>query len=166
MAIAHQDALTQKNGLTMTTNPSAFQASESNPFSVLGEALEAAAESVGDARTDATASAKVAAAKVQSGVSKGAYYTAYGVFSGPAAGGASSIGHSMMVSAGLPLVSSPPIRTLVKVNAAAVDRLHALVGADHDLNHGLGTALDPLAADGLYDGAAPAAATAAQIAVG
>jgi hypothetical protein len=72
----------------MTTNPNEPHApSASNPLSVLGEALEAAAESVNDARADATASAKVAAAKVQSGVSQGAYYAAYGasygfVFSG------------------------------------------------------------------------------------
>jgi hypothetical protein len=54
-------------------------ASESNPFSVLGEALDAASESIGDARADATASAKLAAHKVQSGVGVGAYYAAYGV---------------------------------------------------------------------------------------
>jgi hypothetical protein len=52
---------------------------KSNPLSVLGEALDAAAESIGDARADATESAKAAARKVQSGVSTGAYYTAYGV---------------------------------------------------------------------------------------
>jgi hypothetical protein len=63
----------------MSTNTSVSQTAESNPFSVLGEALEAAAESVGDARSDASASAKVAAAKVQSGVTTGAYYAAYGV---------------------------------------------------------------------------------------
>ena len=63
----------------MTTNTTASADSESNPFSVLGDALEAAAQSMGDARVDATASAKVAAAKVQSGVTAGAYYTGYGV---------------------------------------------------------------------------------------
>ena len=63
----------------MTINTNSSPEAESNPFTVLGEALEAAADSIGDARTDATASAKVAAAKVQSGVSAGAYYTAYGV---------------------------------------------------------------------------------------
>jgi hypothetical protein len=52
---------------------------KSNPLSVLGEALDAAAESIGDARADATESAKIAARKVQSGVGTGAYYTAYGV---------------------------------------------------------------------------------------
>jgi hypothetical protein len=62
----------------MTTTPN-DQSSTSNPISVLGEALEAAAGSVHDARADATASAKIAAAKVQSGIGKGAYYTAYGV---------------------------------------------------------------------------------------
>jgi hypothetical protein len=70
----------------MTTTPN-DQASPSNPISVLGEALEAAAGSVHDARTDATASAKVAAAKVQSGISKGAYYSAYGVSYGAVFGG-------------------------------------------------------------------------------
>ncbi len=53
--------------------------STSNPLSVLGEALDAAAESIGDARADATVSARRAARKVQSGVSTGAYYTGYGV---------------------------------------------------------------------------------------
>ena len=71
----------------MTTNASATHSSSSNALSALGDALDAAAESVGHARADATASAKLAAAKVQSGVSVGAYYTAYGlsygvVFSG------------------------------------------------------------------------------------
>lgn len=62
----------------MTKNTTA-EGPEANPFSVLGDALDAAAEAVGDARVDATASAKVAAAKVQSGISTGAYYTGYGV---------------------------------------------------------------------------------------
>ena len=71
----------------MTVNTNVSDSSENNPFSALGDALDAAAQSVGDARADATASAKVAAAKVQSGVSTGAYYAAYGlsyglVFSG------------------------------------------------------------------------------------
>jgi hypothetical protein len=60
-----------------TTNASG--ASDSSPLSVLGEALEAASESIGDARADATASAKAAALKVQSSVGVGAYYAAYGV---------------------------------------------------------------------------------------
>jgi hypothetical protein len=71
----------------MTLNTSVSQTSESNPLSELGEALEAAAESIGDARSEATADAKAAAAKVQTGVTTGAYYAAYGlsyslVFSG------------------------------------------------------------------------------------
>jgi hypothetical protein len=40
-----------------------------NPFSVLGEALESAAETFGDATTNARASAKVAARSVKTGVS-------------------------------------------------------------------------------------------------
>jgi len=60
----------------MTTTTTATDA---NPLSVLGEALDAASESIGDARADATASAKAAALKVQTGVSTGAYYAAYGV---------------------------------------------------------------------------------------
>ena len=67
-----------KNDVAMTTNSTEFHPSEANPFTVLGDALEAAADSVGDARADATASAKAAATKVRSGVSAGAYYTAYG----------------------------------------------------------------------------------------
>jgi hypothetical protein len=63
----------------MTTHSNESDTSASNPISVLGEALEAAASSVHDARADASASAKVAAVKVQSGLSKGAYYAAYGV---------------------------------------------------------------------------------------
>jgi len=61
--------------MSTTIKPS----TESNPLSVLGEALDAASQSIGDARTDATASAKAAALKVQSTVGTGAYYTAYGV---------------------------------------------------------------------------------------
>jgi hypothetical protein len=60
----------------MTTNK---EGHESNPLSVLGEALDAASASISDARADATASAKSAALKVQSGVGTGAYYTAYGI---------------------------------------------------------------------------------------
>lgn len=60
----------------MTTNT---EASQSNAFSALGEALESAAESVDHARADATASAKLAARRVQFGVNAGAYYAAYGV---------------------------------------------------------------------------------------
>jgi hypothetical protein len=63
----------------MTTKIKRSGAAESSPFSALGDALDAAAQSVGDARADATASAKAAALKVQSGVGVGAYYTAYGV---------------------------------------------------------------------------------------
>jgi hypothetical protein len=63
----------------MTTNSGASETSGSNALSALGEALEAAAESVDHARADATASAKLAAHRVQFGVSTGAYYTAYGV---------------------------------------------------------------------------------------
>lgn len=63
----------------MTTTVKPASASESNPFSVLGEALDAASQSIGDARADATASAKAAALKVQSTVGTGAYYAAYGV---------------------------------------------------------------------------------------
>jgi len=47
----------------MTQHTNETHNSESNPFTVLGDALQAAAESAGDARTDATASAKAAAAK-------------------------------------------------------------------------------------------------------
>ena len=61
----------------MTTNTT--EASQSNAFSALGEALESAAESVDHARADATASAKLAARRVQFGVNAGAYYAAYGV---------------------------------------------------------------------------------------
>jgi len=61
--------------MSTTIKPS----SDANPLSVLGEALDAASQSIGDARTDATASAKAAALKVQSTVGTGAYYAAYGV---------------------------------------------------------------------------------------
>jgi hypothetical protein len=64
--------------MIMTVNASS-ESAESNPLSALGEALEAAAESVGNARAEATENAKLAAAKVQSGVSSGAYYAAYGI---------------------------------------------------------------------------------------
>ncbi len=63
----------------MSTKTKPSVATESNPFSVLGEALDAASQSIGDARADATASAKATALKVKSSVGTGAYYTAYGV---------------------------------------------------------------------------------------
>jgi len=50
-----------------------------NPFSVLGEALESAAETFGDATINARASAKVAAGTVKATLSTGAYKSAYGV---------------------------------------------------------------------------------------
>lgn len=52
---------------------------ETSALSILGDALEAAAESIGDASANASESAKIAAAKVKSGVSAGAYHGAYGV---------------------------------------------------------------------------------------
>lgn len=60
---------------------------EAHAFSILGDALEAAAESIGDATSDASESARIAARKVKSGISSGAYHAAYGlsfglVFSG------------------------------------------------------------------------------------
>jgi hypothetical protein len=61
------------------TTTKATESHESNPLSVLGEALDAASASINEARADATASAKSAALKVQSGVGTGAYYAAYGV---------------------------------------------------------------------------------------
>ena len=60
---------------------------ETNAFSILGDALEAAAESIGDATSDASASAKHAARKVKSGVSAGAYTAAYGLSFGIVFGG-------------------------------------------------------------------------------
>jgi hypothetical protein len=63
----------------MTKKIKSSVAHESNPLSVLGEALDAASESIDDARTDATAAAKATALKVKSSVGTGAYYTAYGV---------------------------------------------------------------------------------------
>jgi len=67
----------------MTTPTSRSESSDANPLAALGEALEAAAESIGgaqsDARAHATESAKAAAIKVQSGVGTGAYYAAYGI---------------------------------------------------------------------------------------
>jgi hypothetical protein len=63
----------------MTLHTNVSETSESNPLSELGEALEAAAESIGNARAEASADAKAAAAKVQTGVTTGAYYTAYGI---------------------------------------------------------------------------------------
>jgi hypothetical protein len=63
----------------MTKKAKSAGAAESNPLSVLGEALDAASESIDDARADATASAKATALRVKSSVGTGAYYTAYGV---------------------------------------------------------------------------------------
>ena len=62
----------------MTTNVYS-DASQSNAFSALGEALESAADSIGHARADATEHAKLAARRVHVGVNQGAYYTAYGI---------------------------------------------------------------------------------------
>jgi hypothetical protein len=58
-----------------------------SPLSVLGEALESAAETFGDATTNARASAKVAAKKVRETLSAGAYKSAYGVSYGVVFGG-------------------------------------------------------------------------------
>lgn len=69
----------RKGKAKMSTTIKRSSASESNPLSVLGEALDAASQSISDARADATASAKAAALKVQTGVGVGAYYAAYGV---------------------------------------------------------------------------------------
>jgi len=55
------------------------QVSDSEPSTVLTQALETVAGSVGEAGTDATASSHTAAATFQSGLGKGAYYTTYGV---------------------------------------------------------------------------------------
>jgi len=55
------------------------EATEHNPFSALGDALESAADAIGDATSDARASAKIAAKKVQSTVGAGVYKTAYGL---------------------------------------------------------------------------------------
>lgn len=63
----------------MATNNTGTEASQSNAFSALGDALESAADSVSQARADATESAKLAARRVQFGVSTGAYYSAYGI---------------------------------------------------------------------------------------
>lgn len=63
------------------------ESDEANAFSILGDALEAAAESIGDATSDASASAKHAARKVKSGVSAGAYTAAYGFSFGIVFGG-------------------------------------------------------------------------------
>jgi hypothetical protein len=49
-----------------------------HPLSVLGEALESAAETFGDATTNARASATLAARKVKSTLSTGVYRSAYG----------------------------------------------------------------------------------------
>jgi hypothetical protein len=52
---------------------------DTNPLSVLGEALESAAETFGKATTNASASAKVAAKKVRKTFGTGVYKTAYGI---------------------------------------------------------------------------------------
>jgi hypothetical protein len=65
----------------------AKEATGTGPLSVLGEALESAAETFGDATTNARASAKVAAKKVRSTLSTGAYKSAYGVSYGVVFGG-------------------------------------------------------------------------------
>lgn len=66
---------------------SAADPQEVSAFSILGDALEAAAESIGDATSDASASAKDAARKVKSGISSGAYHAAYGLSFGLVFGG-------------------------------------------------------------------------------
>ncbi len=50
-----------------------------NPLSILGEALESAAESFGAASVNARASAKGAAKKVKNGFGAGVYHAAYGI---------------------------------------------------------------------------------------
>jgi hypothetical protein len=52
---------------------------ENSVLASLGDALEAAAESIGDARSSASEQAEIAARKVKSGVSAGAYHAAYGL---------------------------------------------------------------------------------------
>jgi hypothetical protein len=56
-----------------------WAALDTNPLSVLGEALESAAETFGQATTNARASAKVAAKKVRKTFGTGVYKTAYGI---------------------------------------------------------------------------------------
>jgi hypothetical protein len=55
------------------------EAVDTNPLSVLGEALESAVETFGEATTNARASAKVAARKVEQSFSTGVYKAAYGI---------------------------------------------------------------------------------------
>jgi hypothetical protein len=55
------------------------EALDTSPLSVLGEALESAAETFGQATTNARASAKVAAKKVRKTFGAGVYKTAYGI---------------------------------------------------------------------------------------
>lgn len=52
---------------------------DSDPFAILGEALESAAETLGDATSNARASAKIAARKTRETIGAGVYKTAYGV---------------------------------------------------------------------------------------
>jgi hypothetical protein len=60
-------------------SPRVKEAAGTNPLSVLGEALESAAETFGDATVNARATAKVAARHVKAGLSIGAYKSAYGI---------------------------------------------------------------------------------------
>jgi hypothetical protein len=104
-------------------------ASESNPFSVLGEALDAASDSIGDARADATASAKLAAQKVQSGVGAGAYYAAYGVSYGVVFSGVflkELLPANNAIRRGFEDGAEAAIRSAVNLRAAGADELDAL----------------------------------------
>jgi hypothetical protein len=78
-------ALQEKGDDMSDTNASDHN--QSSALSALGDALDAAAESIGHARADATESAKLAAARVQVGVSSSAYYAAYGLSYGLVFGG-------------------------------------------------------------------------------
>jgi hypothetical protein len=55
------------------------KAIETNPLSVLGDALESAAETFGEATTNARKSAKAAAKSAQKNLATGTYKAAYGV---------------------------------------------------------------------------------------
>jgi hypothetical protein len=57
----------------------ATQEREHGVLAGLGDAFEAAAESIGDARSSASEQAQIAARRVKSGVSSGAYHAAYGL---------------------------------------------------------------------------------------
>jgi hypothetical protein len=57
----------------------AKRAAETDPLSVLGDALESAAETFGEATANARASAKVAARKAERLFSAGVYKGAYGI---------------------------------------------------------------------------------------